>query len=163
MKLTLRLPDELYEALKALAEKDHRSLNAQVVWLLGIATEFMEGTHRGLAERAAGKLRPWSEVKEELEIPAEESHQSDTMPSLAERQERARGDNAHKPIPGPPLTAEFRAGVEEALAAESAGDTGEPWEKVKGDLGKPVCTCAPAERRLPKGKLGPHKLGCPAK
>lgn len=36
-------------------------------------------------------------------------------------------------------------------------------EKVLEDQGKPSCTCTKAERRRPKGKLGPHKLGCPAR
>lgn len=32
--LTVRLPDVMYELIKALAEKERRSLNNQVVWLL---------------------------------------------------------------------------------------------------------------------------------
>lgn len=43
MKLTLRLPDELYEILKALADKEHRSLNAQVVWMLEEGFRLIDG------------------------------------------------------------------------------------------------------------------------
>lgn len=32
------VPDDLYDRLKALAEEDHRSLSAEVIWLLGEAT-----------------------------------------------------------------------------------------------------------------------------
>lgn len=33
-QLNVRLPDELHEALKALAETEHRSLNAQIIAML---------------------------------------------------------------------------------------------------------------------------------
>lgn len=31
-KFTLRLPDDLYDAVKAVADREERSLHAQVVW-----------------------------------------------------------------------------------------------------------------------------------
>jgi hypothetical protein len=34
VRFTLRLPEELYEALKRLAEREHRSLHAQIVHIL---------------------------------------------------------------------------------------------------------------------------------
>jgi plasmid stability protein len=39
------VPDDLYERLKALAEEDHRSLSAEVIWLLGEAAA--SGSRRG--------------------------------------------------------------------------------------------------------------------
>lgn len=33
-KFTLRVPDDLYEAVKAVADKEERSLHAQVIWCL---------------------------------------------------------------------------------------------------------------------------------
>lgn len=41
MKLTLRLPDDLYEKLKVLADKEHRSLNAQIVFFLESNVELL--------------------------------------------------------------------------------------------------------------------------
>jgi predicted HicB family RNase H-like nuclease len=37
VKITVRLPRELHERVRALAAKDLRSLNAEVCWLLEIA------------------------------------------------------------------------------------------------------------------------------
>jgi len=34
IRFTLRLPEELHEALKRLAEREHRSLHAQIVHIL---------------------------------------------------------------------------------------------------------------------------------
>ncbi len=42
VKTGLRLPDELYERIKQLAEKDLRSVNAQMVTLLREAIEARE-------------------------------------------------------------------------------------------------------------------------
>lgn len=42
IKTGLRLPEELYEAIKRLAEKDLRSINAQIVTLLKEAIEARE-------------------------------------------------------------------------------------------------------------------------
>ena len=43
------VPDELYERLKALAEEDHRSLSAEVIWLLGEAAAAGSRRRRMLA------------------------------------------------------------------------------------------------------------------
>lgn len=43
------VPDELYERLKALAEEDHRSLSAEVIWLLGEAAAADSRRRRMLA------------------------------------------------------------------------------------------------------------------
>lgn len=42
VKTGLRVPDELYEAIKRLAEKELRSINAQIVTLLKEAVERRE-------------------------------------------------------------------------------------------------------------------------
>jgi hypothetical protein len=42
VKTGLRLPDDLYEAIKRLAEKELRSINAQIVTLLKEAIEARE-------------------------------------------------------------------------------------------------------------------------
>ena len=34
IKFSLRLPDDLYKAIKALAEKEQRSVNAQIIYIL---------------------------------------------------------------------------------------------------------------------------------
>jgi hypothetical protein len=36
-QLNLRIPDEIYELLKRQATKDRRSLNAEILWLIGQA------------------------------------------------------------------------------------------------------------------------------
>jgi plasmid stability protein len=43
------VPDELYERLKSLAEEDHRSLSAEVIWLLGEAAVVGSRRRRMLA------------------------------------------------------------------------------------------------------------------
>lgn len=44
MQTTLRLPDELYAEIQAQAERDRRSVNAEMVWLLerGLAGKEMQ-------------------------------------------------------------------------------------------------------------------------
>jgi predicted HicB family RNase H-like nuclease len=32
--INLRLPDDLHAALKAIAERDERSLNSEIIWIL---------------------------------------------------------------------------------------------------------------------------------
>ena len=65
-----------------------------------------------------------------------------------------------------PLDPEGKAGVRRGLEDYKEGRM-TPWSEVKEELNikdpKPICTCTKAERRRPKGKLGPHKLGCPRK
>ena len=34
MQLTVRMPDEVHKALKEIAEKEQRSLNAQIIYIL---------------------------------------------------------------------------------------------------------------------------------
>jgi len=34
VRYSLRLPDDLFKALKALAEKEQRSINAQIIYIL---------------------------------------------------------------------------------------------------------------------------------
>jgi hypothetical protein len=42
IKFTLRVPIDLYEKLKALAAKEHRSLHAQVIHMLYLAVELWD-------------------------------------------------------------------------------------------------------------------------
>jgi len=34
IKFTLRLPDDLYQAIREIAEKEQRSINAQIIYIL---------------------------------------------------------------------------------------------------------------------------------
>ena len=45
-RLTVRLPKKLHGRIKALADEDHRSLNAELVWLLEAAVEYEESGGR---------------------------------------------------------------------------------------------------------------------
>ena len=58
-RFALRLPPELYEALQALAARDRRSVNGQIVYILDRYVEEQgrgEGqSHRG--ENVPGKMR----------------------------------------------------------------------------------------------------------
>jgi predicted transcriptional regulator len=40
-KTTLRMPDDLYEEVERLAERDHRSVNQQLVHLIAFAAGYM--------------------------------------------------------------------------------------------------------------------------
>jgi hypothetical protein len=42
IKFTLRVPIELYEILKAWAQKEHRSLHSQIIHILVLAVERWE-------------------------------------------------------------------------------------------------------------------------
>jgi predicted HicB family RNase H-like nuclease len=48
VKLTLRIPDELHELIKHIAEAEDRSLNAELVHLLKQAAAAYERDHPGL-------------------------------------------------------------------------------------------------------------------
>lgn len=45
-RMTLRLPRELREDLEACRKADHRSLNAEIVWLLVTAVEIHKALHK---------------------------------------------------------------------------------------------------------------------
>lgn len=93
---TLRLPDDLYEALKSLAERQHRSLNAQIVAMLDAGTPSWDG-------------RPWVPGKN----PPDDTHQANTTPpdpehmteSLQHAIEQVREGKTltHEQVFGPPL------------------------------------------------------------
>ena len=134
-----------------------------------------EESYRLLKERAARERRSLSNMVEVLLIPTVDDVQITNLArgTITEPPaEAALSGLASGPSPLPPLDAQdippdegkasYRAargaaprGPGEIMRAEDAIRRG------RGD--EPLCTCAPAERRRSKGKLGPHKLGCPAR
>jgi hypothetical protein len=139
MNLTLRLPDHLYRSVKAAAAESQRSMNE---WMVRAAIFLLQQEHVGL------DVPPPSPQ----EIVKELQERGDPPPPLAYPglQKPGKGKAAVKP--GNPAEA-LRMPKEQAI---------EMAKGLEGQGFKPTCTCTPAERRRPKGRLGPHKLGCPA-
>jgi len=136
MKLTLRLPDDLYEALKHAAQQEHRSLNGQIVAMLSWLA------------RPLGAPTP--------EPP--DTHQADTTPPVEMYEKRLLVAQPTKV----PTETTVTPSEESVFISPSLDAQGIPPDSVKGKATirpspKPPCTCGPGERA--KGK---HTNWCQA-
>ena len=131
----VHLPDELDEALRV--EAAYRGVSVHRLMLDVLEREAMVWRH----------VRP---------VPADTTDPPGDLPL----------EGHHSPVQttehgDPPLGEPFSVPAD-ATKGKTTGRVF-PYFDPERHVDKPVCTRAPAERRLPKGKLGPHKIGCPAR
>lgn len=83
-KFTLRLPDDLQESIQTRADREHRSLHAQIIHLLSEAVPPTDTPSRYAATSAA-RFRRSPEV-----VTIEQGEISDAMRERAQQRERER-------------------------------------------------------------------------
>ena len=137
MKLTLRLPDDLGERVRAAAAESQRSMNE---WMVRAAIFLLRQEHVGLDTTVTPQ-----------------SHQADTTPD----QRTATADGPGAPdfldVQNPPDKGKGKLVLDFRPPPEAIKPLG--TERSAGVLlAKPACTCGPGERA--KGK---HNKKCPAR
>ena len=143
----IRISDEVYRLLKGRAQQERRSLTNMLEVLLIPTIDDVQITNL-----ARGTQVPTGGPPVLDQVPG--PHHADTPPTdLRQAESFAAMDRAGFSVDGK-LAKAIRAvrADQVVMAAES-----------EAQRASPPCTCAPAERRRGKGKLGPHKLGCPAR